>query len=163
MLLAPAGRASSHVASANHLHAGLDPPPPSPNRLPSLPLSSHLSEGTVLEKKGMPDSWGLLAAGLIRGTCAVAATPAAATVAPEQMSPMTATAGRRKQGKNSQEKNKPWARSGCWSGGPGVSEVGCKLTRQMRRPVHTSQPALQLGLQLANRHCLAMVVMHSRT
>lgn len=53
----------------------------------------HLSDGTVLEKKGMPLSWGLLEAGLIRGTCAVAATPAAATVAPEQMSPMTATAG----------------------------------------------------------------------
>jgi len=37
-------------------------------------------------------SWGLDDAGLIRGTSLAAATPAAATVAAEQISPMTATA-----------------------------------------------------------------------
>lgn len=53
---------------------------------------SHLSHGIVRKKNGISDNWGLLAAGLMSGTLAVAATPAAAIASLEHIGPMTATA-----------------------------------------------------------------------
>jgi hypothetical protein len=85
-------------AHAGHMQAEMNPPLPCKTHTGLVSPLTHLSEGTVLEKNGMPLSCGLLEAGLMRGTCAAAATPAAATVAPEQMSPMTATAGQHTPG-----------------------------------------------------------------